>query len=61
MAQHELEDKIIELDTMAKKSMVTVGSATAAAVSVGFLPIPVADSITLIGIQIGMMVGINTI
>ena len=62
MNQKEMQNELItELESMEKKAMVAVTSATAAAASVGLLPIPLADSITLIGIQVGMMVGINAI
>lgn len=62
MEQKEVEQEMItEIESMEKKAMIAVTSATAAAASVGLLPIPLADSITLIGIQVGMMVGINSV
>ncbi len=62
MDQNETQNEMItEIETMEKKAMVVVTSSTAAAASVGLLPIPLADSITLIGIQVGMMVGINAV
>lgn len=54
-------DRNEEISSLEKKAMIVVNSAVGTAASVGLLPIPFADSISLIGVQVGMMLGINAV